>query len=304
MAGIYVYSDKPALAAELVSLAKQAGQPVNVLALDKDIAEALAGYGPDKVILIQGDSNIIENYAKPLAAFLKDEGAELFLVGATARGRDLAARIAGYLGCGMVSDVSSVAIGDGKVSCERLIYGGAVTQAEDIEGMAVVTVPAGRGEAVKGGAAEVITKQLIADKKAELVETACIVREGVDLAAADKIVCIGLGMDKKEDIQMAAELADALGAEVGCTRSICEERKWLPNYIGISGETVKPSLYVAMGVSGQVQHVVGMRDAKVVVAVNTNEKAPIFAAADYGIVGDMYELIPLLTKEIKNAKGA
>jgi electron transfer flavoprotein alpha subunit len=300
MAGIYVYSDKASLAAELIGLAKQAGKPVNALAFDKETAEALAAYGPDKVYLIQGDSVVIENYAKPLVAFLKEEGAELFLVGATARGRDMAARIAGYLGCGLVSDVSSFAIDGGKVRCERLMYGGAVTQAEEIEGMAIVTVPAGKSEAVKGGVAEVITIQLAADKKAELVETACIVREGVDLAAADKIICIGLGMDKKEDMKMAVELADALGAAIGCTRSICEERKWLPNYIGISGETVKPSLYVAMGVSGQVQHVVGMRDAKVVVAINTNEKAPIFAAADYGIVGDMYEVVPLLTKEIKN----
>ena len=301
MGGIYVYSEKATLAAELVDLAAKAGKPVSVLAFDENTAATLAEYGPDKVYLIKGDSAVIENYAKPLAAFLEDEGAELLLVGATARGRDMAARVAGYLGCGMVSDASSAAIGDGKVSCERLMYGGAVTQVEDIEGMAVVTMPAGKGEAAKGGAAEVITKQLAADKKAELFETPCAVKEGVDLAAADKIVCIGLGMDKQEDVKMAVELADALGAEIGCTRSICEERKWLPNYIGISGETVKPSLYLAMGVSGQVQHVVGMRDAKVVVAINTNEKAPIFAAADYGIVGDMYEIIPLLTKEIKNA---
>ena len=301
MAGIYIYSDKEDLAAELIGFAKQANLPVNVIAFDQKAAETLAEYGPNKVYFLQGESKVTESYAKPLAAFLESEGATLFLVGATVRGRHIAASVAGYLGCGMASDVASLFVGQGIVTCERLTYGGAVTQTEIIHGMAVVTVPAGKGEAAKRGAAEIVAKEVSTDRRVEMVNTSCIEKEEIDLAAADKIVCIGLGMDKQEDMKIAIELADALGAVIGCTRSICEERRWLTSYIGISGKAVKPLLYLALGVSGQVQHVVGMREAKVVVAVNTNEKAPIFAAADYGIVGDMYEIVPLLTEAIRKA---
>ena len=99
---------------------------------------------------------------------------------------------------------------------------------------------------------------------------------------------------------MAEEFAAAIGAELGCTRSIAEELHWLPNevYIGISGQTIRPELYLAIGISGQIQHVAGIRDAGTVVAIDKNENAPIFKAADYGIVGDLYEILPLLTKAI------
>ncbi len=134
-----------------------------------------------------------------------------------------------------------------------------------------------------------------------MVETAAIVKEGADLSTAERVVCIGLSMDKKDDMKIAQNLADAIGAEIGCTRGIAEERHWLPveQYIGISGAVVKPKLYISMGVSGQVQHVYGIRDSQIIAAVDTNEKAPIFKAADYGIVGDMYEIIPALTAALK-----
>jgi electron transfer flavoprotein alpha subunit len=110
-----------------------------------------------------------------------------------------------------------------------------------------------------------------------------------------------MGMDKAEDMKIAQDLADAIGAVIACTRGIAEERHWLPveQYIGISGAVIKPKLYISMGVSGQVQHVFGIRDAQIIVAVDTNEKAPVFKAADYGIVGDMYEVIPALTEALK-----
>jgi electron transfer flavoprotein alpha subunit len=112
-----------------------------------------------------------------------------------------------------------------------------------------------------------------------------------------------MGLDKKEDLSMIQELANCLSAEIGCTRGVAEERHWLPveQYIGISGAVIRPKLYLCLGVSGQVQHVVGVRDAKLIVAVDINEKAPIFRSADYGIVGDMYEVVPLLVQALKNA---
>jgi electron transfer flavoprotein alpha subunit len=300
MAGIYVYSDKSDIAAELISFAKQTGKGAFALTFTQESAAELAQCGADKVYLIKGESPLVENYSKAIATFLQNEGAELFAVGATARGRDLAARVSGYLDCGMASDVSSLNYTDGNLLCERMMYGGAVVQSEALSGLSVVTVPAGHFDK-SAGSAEIVSIELASDSRLSLIEKASIVKEGADLNVADKIVCVGLGMEKQEDIKMAQELAAVLGAELGCTRGVAEERHWLPveQYIGISGAIIKPQLYLSMGVSGQIQHIFGIRESKIIVAIDSNEKAPIFRSADYGIVGDMYEIIPLLTAALK-----
>ena len=300
MPGIYVYSDKLDLAAELISFARQTGKEALAVTFVPEAAVELAKSGADKVYLLKGDSPVIENYGKAMAEFLANESADLFVVGATARGRDLAARVAGYLDCGMVSDVSTLSYGDGKLITQRMMYGGALVQSEVISGLAVVTVSSGNFKATEG-AAEIITIAVEADSRVSLIQTAPILKEGADLKAADKVVCVGMGMEKEADMQMARDLAVELNAEIGCTRSIAEERHWLPatQYIGISGAVIKPQLYLSMGVSGQIQHLVGMRESKIIVAVDSNEKAPIFRSADYGIVGDMYEIIPLLIEVLR-----
>ncbi|HWR05742.1 electron transfer flavoprotein subunit alpha/FixB family protein [Sporomusa sp.] len=302
MAGIYIYSDKTELVAELIGFARESGKAAYVITFDQQAAAAAAVYGPDQVYLFQGNSPLVENYAKVIARFLSREGAELLVVGATARGRDIAARIAGYLECGMVSDVASLVWENGKLHSERMLYGGAVTQSEIATDLVVITVPAGKFEPAKAGSSEITVLDVEADPRVVLTGTSPVSKAGVDLSVADKVICIGVSMEKKEDMQMVWDLGQALGAELGCTRAIAEQRQWLPNYIGISGITIKPSLYVAVGVSGQVQHTVGVRDSRIIVAINSNEKAPIFQAADYGIVGDMYEIVPLLTQEINSTK--
>ena len=300
MAGIYVYSDKLDISAELTAFAKNSGQTASAICFSQGDADQLASMGADQIFCLQGDSPLVENYGKAVAAFLQNQGAQLFVVGATARGRDLAARTAGYLDCAMVSDVSGLSFADGKLITERMMYGGAVVQSEEITGLSVVTVGAGKFEPVKGNAA-IETVPVQADVRVSLLETAPIVKEGVDLRQACSVVCVGLGLEKEDDLQMARDLAAAINGELGCTRGVAEERHWLPveQYIGISGAVIKPQLYISMGVSGQVQHIFGVRDAKVIVAIDNNEKAPIFRSADYGIVGDMYEIIPLLTKILR-----
>jgi electron transfer flavoprotein alpha subunit len=300
MAGVYIYSDKQDLAAELVSFAKGSGKEAIILTFDEKAAEGIKNVGADKVYILKGDSPLAENYGKAIADLLRKEDAELFTVGSTARGRDIAARVAGYLDCAMVSDISSVSFAGGKLSTERMMYGGAVVQNEIIAGLCVVTVPAGKFEVISSSTAEIVTVDVEADNRVSLVETAPIVKQGADLSVAEKVICVGMAIDKAEDLQMAKDLADAIGGEIGCTRGIAEERHWLPveSYIGISGAVIKPKLYISMGVSGQIQHVFGIRDSQIIVAIDTNEKAPIFKAADYGIVGDMYEVVPLLTKAL------
>lgn len=301
MSGIYIYSDKPDIATEIVAFAKKTGQPCHVIACSSHEAENSKNLGADKVFFLKGETDLVESYAKPIRDLLREKGAALFMVGATPRGRDLAARVAGYMDCGMVSDVSTLTYQDGRTVTERLIYGGAVVRKESFSGFGVVTVPAGTFEPAGPGEAEIITLDVQADNRTIISSESPIVKEGVDLTSAAKIVCVGMGFENDEDMQMARNLAEALGAEMGCTRGIAEDRHWLPveRYIGLSGVVVKPDLYIGIAVSGQIQHAVGTRDSKVIVAINTDGKAPIFSLCDYGIVGDMREVVPLLTAALK-----
>ncbi len=300
MAGIFVYSDQADIAREIIGFARLNGRQSVVLTLGEKDAQALQNAGADKIIAIKGESEMIENYAQAIAVMLKDESAELFAVGATPRGRDLAARVAGYLDCAMVSDIAAAGFEGDQIVCTRMMYGGAVQQTEKLSGLSVITIPPGKF-ATAQGEASILSLELPADNRVSLMETAPIVKEGVDLSKAEKVVCVGMALDKAEDLQIARDLADVMGAELGCTRSIAEERHWLPveSYIGISGAVIKPKLYLSMGVSGQIQHVYGIRDAGLIVAIDTNEKAPIFKAADYGIVGDLYQVVPMLTEALK-----
>jgi len=299
MSGFYIYSDVPALAGELVGFAKSAGKEATVIAFTQDAADALAASGADTVCVVEGAAEPVENYAKALAAYLKQEEAELFLVGATTTGRDLAARVAGYCDCAMMSDVSSLAYDAGTTSAVRMVYGGMIQERESADTFAVVTVGSGKFEPVSGEA-RIQGIELAADSRVKLVGTSPVEKGSVDLAAADKVVCIGMGMKQREDMRIAEDLAGVMGAAIGCSRGVAEERQWLPQsqYIGISGVQVKSSLYLSMGVSGQAQHVFGVRDSKIVAAVDINKDAPIMKAADYAIVGDLYEVVPCLTQAL------
>lgn len=301
MAGYYIFSERKDIAAELIGFVKGSGKAACVITFSQEAGKEIQGFGADTIYVLKGDSQAPENCGKAVAEFLKKQGAELFLVGATVRGRDFAARVAGYLGSGMVSDAASISVADGKIQTERSMYGGAVSQTELLTGLNVITVAAGKYEAVSGQS-EIATLGIETDTRVSIVGTAPIDKKGVDLGVAGKVVGLGMGLNQEEDLKMCTELAQAIDAGIGCTRGLSEEKQWLPTsaYIGISGVIIKPSLYLALGVSGQVQHVFGVRDSKIIVAINTNEKAPIFKAADYGIVGDMYEVIPLLISELRN----
>ena len=304
MAGIYVYSDEPGVAGELIGFAKSVNREASVFAFTQEEAEKLAGFGADRILLVSGDSPLAESYAKSLAAYLAAEQAELYLMGMSPRDREFAAKVAGYLGCGMVSDALSLACEEDVFKTEKMLYGGAAVVAETLCDLTVVTLSSGKFEPLEAAqASEIVPLELKADTRVRLVSTAPVIKVGADLGAAERVVGVGLGLSKQEDLKIAEDLAAALGAEIGCTRSLAEERKWLPveQYIGISGAIIKPQLYLSMGISGQIQHVIGVRDARVIVGIDSNEKAPIFKAADYGIVGDMYEVVPLLTEAIKNA---
>lgn len=303
MGGIYVYSEKPALATELVGLGKKTGKPTYVLAFSQEDVSLLDQCGADGILHVDGDADLIENNARGIAEQLKQRNAEAVLVGATARGRDFAARVAGYLDCAMSSDINTIDISDTCLSATRSMYGGAVVEKAVLPFPAIVTVPAGRFDAVCGDA-PVECIEIAVDNRTKLVNCASITKDGVDLSNARSIVAFGMGVEKREDVTLVQNLADQLCAELACTRGVAEERRWIPveQYVGLSGVSVAPDLYLTVGISGQVQHVVGIRDSKTIIAIDKNPQAPIFKACDYGIVGDLYKVVPLLTEAIKELK--
>lgn len=300
MGAVFVWSPTPSLCAELVGFGKAAGAATYALAFTDAEADSIRNCGAEGVVRVRGDEQVIENNARGIARLLDERGVDVFLAAATPSGRDLAARIAGYRDCGMASDVASLVLEGDVLKAECAVFGGAAMEELTIELPAVATVPSGRFDAACAPApVEEVTIEV--DDRVSLVGTTPIVKQGCDLSSAKSIVACGLGIAQQEDMQIVEDLADALGAELGCTRGIAEERHWLPieQYVGLSGVSVSPDLYLTVGVSGQVQHVAGVRDSKIVVAIDKNPDAPIFKACDYGIVGDLYEVVPLLANAVR-----
>jgi electron transfer flavoprotein alpha subunit len=232
---------------------------------------------------------------------------DLILFNATARGKEMAACLAARLDCGLCSSCTALSFdkGAGTVVMERLAYGGAAIQKLTSSARPVIVTvpprsfePAQPQEGRQGKVRELPSPPASAVRIIEKKPKEKVVK---DITEARVIVCAGRGFDKKEDLALARELADALGGELGATRPLTEEVHWLPEdlCIGLSGVQVKPELYIGLGVSGQVQHMTGVRGAKVVCAVNRDENAPIFPLCDFGIVGNLYDVVPKIIEELK-----
>lgn len=313
MQDIWVYSEDQELSKQILTLGKEAKQSlqkkVYLLTTEEEFALEAASCGADVVYLLRSSNGIIirpESLAKGVAQLVNEESPSVFFVGGTLRGKEFAAKVAALADSGMITDANAITFNNG-VRTDRMVYGGLAIISETLGEKALVTIPPKNFDAaVKGETSgEIIVKEIDIEQNIAVVQLSPVVREGADISSASKVICVGRGLAKKEDLALAQDLATAVGGEIGCTRGIAEDYGWLPVelYIGLSGQKVKPELYVSMGVSGQVQHVAGIRDSKIIVAVDRNESAPIFEAADYGIVGDLYEVIPALTQAIKSVVG-
>jgi electron transfer flavoprotein alpha subunit len=304
MAGTFIFSEDPALARQLLTPALALGRPVVALTTDPAEAQTLASLGASRVLLLKAAATSPEALAPAMGALLAREQADVVLVGGTPRGKHLAAYVAAALKAGLTTDAKALAMADGKLETQRILYAGLAVCTEVVALPAVATIPQrsflAPAQAAQAGTVEPIEVQ--ADARVTVLKTTPVESEGVDITAAIKLVSVGRGFAMKDDLALARDLGAALKAELACTRGVAEDEHWLPieRYIGISGQTVKPELYLAVGLSGQVQHMVGCRESKVIVAINKDEGAPIFESADYGIVGDLYQVLPLLTAALKN----
>ncbi len=225
--------------------------------------------------------------------------------------RDFAPKLAARFGKGLISDCIRMKAEGGQVTFTRRIFLGKMDADVIAKGeppvFATFQSGAYRGDqAERGEGSATVETMLVEVGEVRMQPEAPFqeVKQAVDLSKADVIVAIGRGIKSQENIALAEKLAEALGGDIAASRPICDAG-WLPidRQIGSSGQTVAPKLYVALGISGAIQHLVGMKNASTIVAVNKDPEAPIFDIADYGIVGDLFEVVPVLTEEIKKLKG-
>jgi electron transfer flavoprotein alpha subunit len=277
----------------------------------KTLVTELAGKKLAKVFAVQHGllkDYTSDGYVVALESLLKQTGPVYVVLPHTYQVRDFAPALATRFRQSLISDV--IAMHDGPVFVRQLLQGKLNADYKQADaGPCFVSVQAGtfRAEDVEEGAATVenFTPQLeasqIRSKPGELFREAA---HTVDLSAASVIVSVGRGIGEQENIGIVEELAAALGAELAASRPICDNG-WLPmeRQVGSSGQTVAPKLYLAVGISGAIQHLVGMKGSKTVIAINKDEHAPIFEVADYGVVGDLFEVVPSLTKALLAAKG-
>lgn len=314
MAGVWILAEESRQVAELLSIGRALadGLGTRLSALvpqDRGEAGEYIACGADEVLLLPplAQDESLEVYAPVIASEARKAQPTVFLVAGTSRGRDLAARVAARLDAGLCSQCTAVEIdatGE-SVVMERLVYGGAAVQSVRCTTRpAMATVPPRTFDpapAREGRAGQVRELPRPERSPVRVLERRVRQRETRDLADARVVVAVGRGFAAEEDLGLARELAEVLGGEIGCTRPLSEELHWLPEQacIGLSGVQVKPELYLGVGISGQIQHLTGARGAKVIAAVNQDENAPIFGAADLGIVGDLYQVLPALVREMR-----
>ena len=304
---VFVFSEKLDLLNELAAGARTLVDGAQVTALTLGPRDRAAQIAADRVLWL-GDTadRLVEDYVPTLAGLLERERPALVLIGATRRGRVIAGRLAVKFGLTVLTDVTAFEGTGASMTITHLIFGGGAVRTEKPSSeMVIATVGQGtlRAEGPAAGAAQVEDVPFVDPPwRATLKERRQRQAATVNLNVAKKVVCPGRGVAKQDDLRMIEDLARLLGAEIACTRPLAEGLGWLPRerYIGISGASIRPDLYMGVGVSGQVQHVIGMSRSKVVVAINKDANAPIFSQADYGIVGDLYTVVPALIEALKN----
>ena len=272
------------------------------------LAEELKKYGPDKILV--GDDPALADYTTDaytnvLVEFIQSSDPAVIITGASAQGKDLAGRLAARLDAGVAMDCVEVKLDNGDLAYTRPMFGGKILANVEIEGspqiVAIRPNVMNITENSKEGSIEKPAVQ-VGDIKTTVVEMKMETGDKVELTEADIIVSGGRGTGG--DYAAIEALANALGAAVGASRSAVDEG-WRPHsdQVGQTGKTVSPALYVACGISGAIQHLAGMSTSKYIVAINKDEEAPIFSKADLGIAGDLFEIVPAFTEEVKKLKG-
>ncbi|TYS66092.1 electron transfer flavoprotein subunit alpha/FixB family protein [Bacillus infantis] len=291
-------------------IASEGGEVVGVLIGDSvsALGAELIQYGADRVVTVEDEKlkqYSSDGFSQALLAVVDSEGPEGIVFGHTALGKDLSPRIAAKLESGLISDAVSVEESGGNIVFTRPIYSGKAFEKKIItDGLIFATIrpnniaPLEKDESRTGDTASLSVE--IKDLRTIIKEVVRKASEGVDLSEAKVIVAGGRGVKSEDGFGPLKELADLLGGAVGASRGACDaEYCDYSLQIGQTGKVVTPDLYIACGISGAIQHLAGMSNSKVIVAINKDPEANIFKVADYGIVGDLFEVLPLLTEEFR-----
>ena len=313
-------------------LAKDLGVEVTAVLVGSDVkglADQLAEYGADKVIVVD-DPELkeyrTEPYTHAIASVIKEFKPEIFLIGATAIGRDLGPRVCARIHTGLTADCTKLGIGDfpmnpvpgretkhNQLLMTRPAFGGntiATIACPDFRPQMATVRPGVMQKAPKEAGKKAVVTEFNPgftknNKYVDILEVVKAVSNTVDIMDAKILVSGGRGVGSPENFKILDDLAEAIGGTVSCSRAVVDAG-WKPKdlQVGQTGKTVRPNVYFAIGISGAIQHLAGMEESDIIVAINKDESAPIFDVADYGVVGDLNKIVPMLTEKIKEAKAA
>lgn len=291
----------------------EGGEVIGVLA-GKEVSalgNEMIQYGADKVIAVEHDKldqYTSDGYSQALMAVIDQEKPEGIIFGHTALGKDLSPKLASKLGTGLISDATDLEEAGGNLVFTRPIYSGKAFEKKIVtDGLIFATIrpnniePLAKDESRSGDVSSLSVD--IRDLRTIIKDVVRKASEGVDLSEAKVIIAGGRGVKSEDGFEPLKELADVLGGAVGASRGACDADYCdYSLQIGQTGKVVTPDLYIACGISGAIQHLAGMSNSKVIVAINKDPEANIFNVADYGIVGDLFEVVPMLTEEFKKLK--
>ena len=324
------------IAFELLGKAKDLANDLNVKVVAvllghnvKDLAAQLGAYGADKVIVVDDKELEVyrtEPYTHALASVINEFKPEIMLVGATAIGRDLGPRVSARVQTGLTADCTLLEIGDfplnpmpgkeqkhNQLLMTRPAFGGntiATIACPDNRPQMATVRPGVMQKAPKEAGKKAVVTEFNPgftknNKYVDILEVVKAVSNTVDIMDAKILVSGGRGVGSPENFKILDDLAEAIGGTVSCSRAVVDAG-WKPKdlQVGQTGKTVLPNVYFSIGISGAIQHLAGMEESDIIVAINKDESAPIFDVADYGVVGDLNKIVPMLTEKIKEAKAA
>lgn len=302
---------------EMLTAARRIGEPSAVVVGKSGTAakakDDLARYGAAKVYVAESDdaaNHLVTPEVDVLATLVEQASPAAVLVSASARGKEISGRLAARIGSGLLVDAVDVTVDGGEIIATQSVFGGAfVVKSKNAKGTPVLSLrPSGIDAEEASGAAEevpVTVPAVDAAKVTKIISSEPIVGgDRPELAEADVVVSGGRGVGAADKFDVVEKLADSLGAAVGASRAAVDSGYYPQQFqVGQTGKTVSPQLYVALGISGAIQHRAGMQTSKTIVAVNKDPEAPIFEISDFGIVGDLFNVTPQLTEEVIKRKG-
>ncbi|MDR1185484.1 MAG: electron transfer flavoprotein subunit alpha/FixB family protein [Coriobacteriales bacterium] len=296
---VFVFAEDVASFAELCSGARTLGADVTALFVGSlEDAQSVASFGARVLHFKKIDGLMLEDYVPALQAVILVDPPQLILMRSSKRIQCIAGRLAVRLGAAVINDTSRITFVNDTIQFTQTVYGGVALQVSQVNGLAIALVNAGVLELTDNATPGVVETQSykISAGSIRLISIEERKEEPVNLGAAECVIGVGRGIGTEENLEKVKRYAHRIGAETACTRPIAEGSGWMSRnrYLGVSGAVIKPDLYLALGVSGQVQHMVGVMDAHTIVAVNKDKNAPIFKNCDFGLVTDIKNILSLL----------